>query len=93
MNWIIQHLMQNDTIVAAGLTFVLSVLGAKKVIGKRLNSVFAISKEVLDVVMVLSKALKPDDDGKVRIDKTELREIQKELSDLKKSFGQIVAVK
>jgi len=93
MDWIIQHFMQNDTIAAAGLTFVLSVLGAKKVIGKKINTIFSITKETLDVVVVLSKALKPDEDGKIRIDKNELQEIQRELSEMKKALGQVVALR
>jgi len=93
MDWIIQHLMQNDTIVAAGLTLILSVLSAKKIIGRKLNTVFVITKEVLDVVMVLSKAFKPDEDGKIRIEKQELQEIQKEIADLKKALGQVVALR
>ncbi|KPK95562.1 hypothetical protein AMJ80_04940 [bacterium SM23_31] len=92
MDWIIQHLMQNDTIAAAGLTLILSILGAKKVIGKKINTIFSISKETLDVVVVLSKALKPDDDGKIRIDKDELQEIQRELVEMKKALGQVVAM-
>jgi len=93
MDWIIQHLMANDTIVAAGLTFILSVLGARKSVAQKLNSVFTITKESLDVVQSLSKALKPDDDGRIRIDKNELGEIQKEVSELKKAIGQIVALR
>ena len=93
MDWIIQRLMTNDTIVASAMTFILSVLGAKKIIGNKLNTVFGITKETLDVILVLSKALKPDDDGKIRIDKQELQDIQKELTDLKKALGQIVALR
>ena len=87
MDWLIQRLIQNDTIVAAGVTFLLSVLGAKKVLGSRINTVFAIAKETLEVVMALSKALKPDEDGKIRIDKKELQEINKELTDMKRRWG------
>lgn len=93
MDWIIQHLMQNDTIAAAALTLILSILGAKKVIGKKINTIFTMTKETLDVILVLSKALKPDDDGKIRIDKNELQEIQRELSEMKKALGQVMALR
>ena len=93
MDWIIQHLMQNDTIAAAALTLILSILGAKKVIGKKINTIFTMTKETLDVILVLSKALKPDDDGKIRIDKNELQEIQRELSEMKKALGQVMAMR
>jgi hypothetical protein len=93
MNWLIQHLLNNETIVAAGLTFILSIIGAKKIIGKRLNTVFVITKETLDVIQVLSKALRPDADGKIRIEKQELEEIQKEIADLKKALGNEAVLK
>ena len=93
MNWLIQHLLNNETIVAAGLTFILSIIGAKKIIGKRLNTVFVITKETLDVIQVLSKALRPDADGKIRIEKQELEEIQKEIADLKKALRNEAAIK
>lgn len=93
MDWIIQQLVRNDTIVAAALTFLLSVLGAKKVIGDKLNRLFVIVKELLELVMVLSKTLKPEEDGRVRVEKQELLEIQKEVTDLKKALGGIVALK
>ena len=93
MDWLIQKLVSNDTIVSAGLTFLLSVLGAKKVIGRKLNTLFTITKETLDVVMVISKILKPDEDGKIRVEKSELKEVQKEVADLKKALGTLVALK
>jgi len=93
MDWIIQHLMQNDTIAAAALTLILSIIGAKKVIGKKINTIFTMTKETLDVILVLSKALKPDDDGKIRIDKNELQEIQRELNEMKKALGQAMALR
>jgi len=93
MNWLIQHLLNNETIAAAGLTFILSIIGAKKIIGKRLNTVFAVTKETLDVIQVLSKALRPDADGKIRIEKQELEEIQKEIADLKKVLGNEAVLK
>ncbi len=93
MDWLIQRLVDNDTIVAASLTFILSVVGAKKVLSSRINSIFVIAKETLDVVMVLAKALKPDEDGKVKIEKQELFEIQKEVAQMKKAISAVVALK
>jgi len=93
MDWLFQKLMNSETIVAAGLTVILSIIGAKKIIGKRLNTVFAVTKEILDVIQVLSKALRPDADGKIRIEKQELEEIQKEIADLKKALRNETAVK
>ena len=85
--------MNSETIVAAGLTVILSIIGAKKIIGKRLNTVFVVTKETLDVIQVLSKALRPDADGKIRIEKQELEEIQKEIADLKKALGNEAVLK
>jgi hypothetical protein len=46
----------------------------------------------VDVISVFTHALKPDDDGKVRIDETELKKIQKEISEMKKAVGRVVAL-
>ena len=93
MEWIIQHVLHVDSLFAAGLTLVMSLFGAKKVFGKKVKIVLSVIKETLDVVLVLSNALKPDDDGKVRIEKKELEEIKRELSEMQKSLGKVVALR
>ena len=92
MDWIIQLLSHNGSLAVGGLTFILSVFGAKKVLGKKINIVFGLIQETVDVISVFSRALKPDEDGKVRIDKQELKEIQKEISEMKKAIGRVIAL-
>ncbi|MCH7782811.1 hypothetical protein IID62_07050 [candidate division KSB1 bacterium] len=92
MDWIIQLLSHNGSLAVGGLTFVLSVFGAKKVLGKKINIVFGLIQETVDVISVFSRALKPDEDGKVRIDKQELKEIQKEISEMKKAVSRVIAL-
>jgi hypothetical protein len=70
-----------------------SIFGAKKLLSGRINILFSIAKETLDVIMVLSKALKPDKDGKVRIETEELAEIRKELIEMKKAMDRALALK
>ncbi|MCH8287141.1 hypothetical protein IIB79_11560 [candidate division KSB1 bacterium] len=92
MDWIIQLLSHNGSLAVGGLTFILSVFGAKKVLGKKINIIFGLIQETVDVISVFSRALKPDEDGKVRIDKQELKEIQKEISEMKKAIGRVIAL-
>ena len=92
MDWIIQLLSHNGSLAVGGLTFVLSVFGTKKVLGKKINIIFGLIQETVDVISVFSRALKPDEDGKVRIDKQELKEIQKEISEMKKAVSRVIAL-
>lgn len=92
MEWIIQLLTHNGSLVAGGITLLLSLFGAKKIVGKKINIVFALVQETIDVISVFTRALKPDKDGKIRIDENELKEIQKELSEMKKAVGKVVAM-
>ena len=92
MEWIIQLLTHNGSLAVGGITLLLSLFGAKKIVGKKINTVFALVQETIDVISVFTRALKPDADGKVRIDENELKEIQKEIRDLKKAIGKVVAM-
>ncbi|MFC1493619.1 hypothetical protein ACFL6O_06610 [candidate division KSB1 bacterium] len=93
MDWLITQLSENNSLIGASLTFLLSIFGAKKLISGKINILFSIAKETLDVIIVLSKALKPDSDGKIRIEKEELSEIRKELTDMKKAMDKALALK
>ena len=92
MDWVIQLLSNNGSLAVGGVTFLMSVFGAKKVLGKKINVVFGLVQETVDIISVFTRALKPDEDGKVRIDEKELREIQKEISEMKKAVSQVVAL-
>ncbi len=92
MDWLFTQLSQNNSLVGAGLTCLLSIFGAKKLISGRINKVFSIAKETLDVIIVFSKALKPDTDGVIRIESDELEEIRKELADMKRAIDGITAL-
>ncbi|MFC1565175.1 hypothetical protein ACFL6G_09585 [candidate division KSB1 bacterium] len=93
MDWLINQFSANNSMIGAGLTFLLSVFGAKKLMSGRINTLFSMAKETLDVVIVLVKALRPDKDGKIQIDNEEFRSIQKELNDMKKAIDRVLALR
>ncbi len=81
-------LWDNSTIVAAALTTVAGTLGVNKVlgrisgIGKASSKIAQIVKEINDLIVAVTEALKPDKDGKVRISPEELEKIKKEIAEV-----------
>ena len=92
MDSVIQFLSNNGSLAVGGVTFLMSMFGANKLLGKKINLVFGLIQETVDVISVFTRALKPDEDGKIRIDENELKEIQKEISEMKKAVSQVVAL-
>lgn len=90
MDWIIHNIIDNTSVLGAGITMLLSLFGAKKVVGSKLRLIFSVVKEVIDVIFVFTKALKPDHDGVVRIEEKELKSIQKEIGELRKVIGKLM---
>lgn len=84
-----EFLVNNLDFVATALTVVLGAFGVNKHFGKKVGKVSKLVNEVNDLVIALTDAIKPDDDGKVRIEGDELRKIKQELSEVKGAIREV----
>jgi len=82
-------IFNNLDFLATALTVVLGALGVNKHFSKKVNKVSNLVKEVNDLILALTEAIKPDEDGKVRIEGEELKRIKKELSEVKGAVREV----
>ena len=82
-------IFNNLDFVATALTVVLGALGVNKHFSKKVNRVSNLVREVNELILALTEAIKPDPDGKIKIEGEELKRIKKELSEVKGAVREV----
>ncbi|RKY84474.1 hypothetical protein DRQ09_08610 [candidate division KSB1 bacterium] len=82
-------ILNNLDFVATAITVLLGAFGINRHFSNKVNRVSRLIKEVNELILALTEAIKPDPDGKVRIEGDELRRIKRELSEVKGAIRNI----
>jgi hypothetical protein len=75
---VLNFIGEQQGVIAVILTALLSGLLLKYGVFDKLNAVAALLQKVLELILTLAKAVKPDPDGKVRFTAEEISEIEKD---------------